>query len=78
MQDDIEQFDEMVASCYSVFIGTKRSITVIKEAFEAVGAKININTVFYEIETNKQTKDKLLLIDDKHLKIEILKQLHIL
>lgn len=78
MQDDIEQFNEMVANCYNVFIGTKRSINIIKQAFESIGKPMNPNTVFYEVSSNKKTNGKLLLIEDKDLKIEILQHLHIL
>ena len=30
IQDDINQFEEMVADCYSVSIGTKRTIEITK------------------------------------------------
>lgn len=78
MQDDINQFEEMIADCYSVFIGTKKTIKITKQAFESVGIKLSPNNIFYEVKSIKKTEGKLLLIDDKKLKIEILKHLHIL
>lgn len=78
IQDDINQFEEMVADCYSVSIGTKRTIEITKQAFELVGVKLSPNNIFYEIKSTKKTEGKLLLVDDKKLKIEILKHLHIL
>ena len=46
IQDDINQFEEMVADCYSVSIGTKRTIEITKQAFEAVGVKLSPNNIF--------------------------------
>ena len=78
IQNDINQFEEMVANCYSVSIGTKRTIEITKQTFDSVGIKLSPNIIFYEIESNKRTEGKLVLLKDKKLKIEILKLLHIL
>lgn len=78
MKDDIRQFEEMIAECYSIFIGTKHSINIMKQAFELVGVKLSSNVIFYEVKTNKKSNKKIVLIDKKDLKIEILKELHIL
>jgi hypothetical protein len=78
IQDDINQFEEMVAECYSISIGTKRTIEITKETFDSIGIKLSPNNIFYEVASNKKTEKKLVLITDKKLKIEILKNLHIL
>lgn len=78
MDSDIEKFYEMIADCYAVFVGTKRTIEIAKEAFTYAGVKPNTNTVFYEIESTKKTEKKLALVTDKKLKIEILKEKKIL
>ena len=78
IQDDIDQFEEMVANCYTISIGTKRTIEIARKTFESVGAKIGPNIIFYEVKSCKKTEGKLILVSDKKLKIEILKILHIL
>ncbi len=78
IQNDINQFEEMVAECYSISIGTKRTIEITKQTFESIGIKLSPNIIFYEVESNKRTEGKLVLLKDKKLKIEILKYLHIL
>lgn len=81
MQSDIDQFEEMIADCYTVFIGTKRTIQVTRQAFALVGVEISSNTILYEVKIgrkNLKAEGKLLLIEDKETKIEILKRLHIL
>lgn len=77
-QNDINQFEEMIAECFSISVGTKRTINATKEAFKSVGIELDSNNIFYEIKSTKKTEGKLILIEDKNLKIEILKQLHIL
>lgn len=77
-QNDINQFEEMIAECFSISVGTKRTIRITKEAFKSVGIELDSNNIFYEIKSTKKTEGKLILIEDKNLKIEILKQLHIL
>lgn len=78
MQNDINQFEEMIAECYKIFIGTKRTIEITKQAFEQVGVTLNSNYIFYEIKSDKNIKKELFLVNNKNLKIEILKRLHIL
>ena len=65
IQDDINQFEEMIADCYSVSIGTKRTIEITKQAFESVGVKLSPNNIFYEVKSTKKTEGKLLLVDNK-------------
>ena len=77
-QNDINQFEEMITECFSISVGTKRTIRITKEAFKSVGIELDSNNIFYEIKSTKKTEGKLILIEDKNLKIEILKQLHIL
>lgn len=77
MQDDIKQFEEMVADCYAVFIGTKHTIEITKKAFEYAGVNIG-SVIFYEVKSKRNTENRLLPITDKKLKIEILKELHII
>lgn len=78
IQDDIDQFEEMIADCYLVSVGTKRTIEITKEAFRLAGVELGPNNIFYEIESNVKTEKALVLIDNKKLKIEILKHLHII
>lgn len=78
IQNDINQFESMIADCYSVYIGTKRTIEIVKQAFKLANANAKPNIVFYEIESTKRTEGKLASVKDVRLKIEILKKLHIL
>ena len=78
MSKDTEQFDEMVAECYQIMVGTKKSIEIMKQAFEYAGVKLGPNKIFYEVKTTKDTKGKIMLVTDKDLKIEILQHLHII
>lgn len=78
IQDDINQFENMIADCYSIYIGTKRTIEIVSQAFKLANANTNPNIVFYEIESTKKTEGKLASVKDNNLKIEILKKLHIL
>lgn len=78
IQDDINQFENMIADCYSIYIGTKRTIEIVSQAFKLANANTNPNIVFYEIESTKRTEGKLASVKDINLKIEILKKLHIL
>jgi hypothetical protein len=73
MQDDINQLKR-----YSVFIGTKRTIEITKEAFQYAGVEENPNIIFYEVISKKSTENKLLLVTDNLIKFKILKELHIL
>lgn len=78
MSRDTEQFDEMVAECYQIMAGSKRAIEIAKQAFEYAGVKLGPNKIFYEIKTTKETRNKLVIVTDKELKIEILQHLHII
>lgn len=78
MRDDINEFEDMIAECYKVLIGTKRTIELTKKAFEINDIKLSPNIVFYEIDSTSRTEKKLVLVADKRIKIEILKYLHIL
>lgn len=73
---DLEYFDDMVIDCYIIFAGTRKTINLTKEAFKKTGAKLN-NVIFYEIK-EKVIKNKLVKIEDKNLKMGILRELHIL
>ena len=75
--DDRNQFEEMIASSYAVFIGTKKTIETTKKAFEHAGV-VPGNVAFYCVRSSKKTEEKLVQITDMILKIEILKRLHIL
>lgn len=74
---DIDNFNEMIADCYKVFVGTKRTIRLIKDIFNDIDFKSQ-NIVLYEIESTARTEKKLALVVDKKLKIDILKELKIL
>lgn len=78
MSKDTEQFDEMVADCYQVMVGTKRTIEIAKKAFEYAGVKLDSNKIFFEVKSTKDTKNKLMVVTDRDLKIEILQHLHII
>jgi|GEM_PF-3970281 len=78
MNKDTEQFDEMVAECYQVMVGTKKAIEVMKQALEYAGVKIGPEKVFVEVKSTKETKNKLMVVTDKELKMEILQHLHII
>ena len=75
---DIQDFEELVANCYSIFIGTERTIKIAKQAFEANNIKLSPNNIFYKVKSTRKTENKLGLVTDLNLKIKILKHLHIL
>lgn len=75
--DDRNQFEEMIANSYAVFVGTKKTIEITKKAFEHAGV-IPGNVAFYSVRLSKKTEEKLVQITDIALKIEILKRVHIL
>ena len=60
IQDDINQFEEMVADCYSVSIGTKRTIEITKQAFESVDVKLSPNNIINKAKSTKKTQGKLI------------------
>ena len=78
MSKDEMDFDEMIAECYQVMVGTKKAIEVVKAAFEYAGVKLDSNKIFYEVKSSKDTNNKLMVVTDKDLKMEILQHLHII
>lgn len=78
LKDDIYQFEEMIAKCYSILVGTKRTIEIAKKAFDLVDTTSSPNIIFYEIKSEAKTESKLMVVTDIELKIEILKELRIL
>ena len=76
MGDILAEFNGMVADSYRVYIGTKKSIKIFKEAFALVGIELSPATdVFYVIPSSKKTKDCIMLVDKPDLKIEILEKM---
>ena len=77
MMDSVSDFEEMIANTYTVFVGTRKSIQIMKRAFDNANVPM-CNMAFYPVRSSKHTDGVLLPLTDLKLKVEALRNLHIL
>lgn len=78
-EQDINNFDEMIAENYHIYIGSKKALKVLREAFKYAGATISPNVILYEIKgVDKKIEGKIVKVIDLETKIEVLKHMKIL